>query len=94
MSLTNRRSLPHTLGIAEMSQSDCCVLEVFGEDVGLLIMERGSFVFRAAVPEAYALDHHQFPSVRAAEQAVRQRLSLKRRSRSFSTPAAGEQDKQ
>lgn len=78
MSLTNRRSLPHTRETAEMPRSACYVLEVFGDPVGLLMMERRGFVFRAAVPKASTLDRRQFPSVRAAEQAVRHHLSLKR----------------
>lgn len=86
MSLTNRQSLPHTLGIAEMSQSDRYVLEVFGEAVGVLVMEESSFVFYAAAPEAFELDRHLFPSVHSAEQVVGQRLSLKRRSQIFLDP--------
>ena len=61
MSLTNRQSLPHTLGIAEMSQSDRYVLEVFGEAVGVLVMEESSFVFYAAKPEAFAPERHLLP---------------------------------
>ena len=42
--------------MASPSRSDCCVLEIFGESVGLLITEENGFVFHAASAKAWPLD--------------------------------------
>ncbi len=70
------------------SGPDCCVLEIFGEPVGLLITEEHGLVFHAASAEAWSLDRHVFARRQDAERAIRALLSLKRRKSRGSQPSA------
>ncbi len=62
------------------SDPDCCVLEIFGELVGLLITEEYGLVFHAASTEAWSLDRHVFARRQDAERAIRALLSPDRQS--------------
>ncbi len=57
------------------SRPDCCVLEIFGEPVGLLITEEYGFVFHAASAKAWPLDRRVFARRKDAERAIRALLS-------------------
>ncbi len=67
------------LTMASPSRPDCCVLEIFGEPVGLLITEEHGLVFHAASAEAWSLDRHVFARRQDAERAIRALLSPDRR---------------
>ncbi len=57
--------------ITPPSDPDCCVLEIFGESVGLLITEEYGFVFHAASAQAWPLDNRVFARRQDAERAIR-----------------------
>ncbi len=57
------------------SGPDCCVLEIFGEPVGLLITEEYGLVFHAASAKAWSLDRRVFARRQDAERAIRVLLS-------------------
>jgi len=69
------------------SGPDCCVLEIFGESVGLLITEEYGLVFHAASTEAWSLDRHVFARRQDAERAIRALLSPDRRKSRSSWPS-------
>ncbi len=75
------------LTMASPSRPDCCVLEIFGEPVGLLITEEHGLVFHAASAEAWSLDRHVFARRQDAERAIRAMLSQDRRKSRSSRPS-------
>lgn len=75
MSRTRNPSPVAAPTLASPSRADCCVLEIFGEPVGLLIAEEAGFVFHAASAKAWPLDRRVFARRQDAERAIRALLS-------------------
>ena len=53
-----------------MPQNERYIIEVSGKGVGVVIEERGRYVFHAAMAEVQSLNQHVFPSFRQAERTV------------------------
>ena len=79
MSRTGNPSPVEALNMASPSRPECCVLEIFGGSVGLLITEEYGFVFHAASAKAWSLDRRVFARRQDAERAIRALLSPDRR---------------
>ncbi len=76
------------LTMASPSRPDCCVLEIFGEPVGLLITEEYGFVFHAASAKAWPLDRRVFARRQDAERTIRTLLSPDRGKSRGTRPSA------
>ncbi len=87
MSRTGNLSPVEAPATAPLSRPDCCVLEIFGEPVGLLITEEYGFVFHAASAKAWPLDRRVFARRKDAERAIRALLSPDRRKSRGSRPS-------
>ena len=55
-----------------MASSQAFTIEVRGRSAGIVIAERGGFMFFAADGDFHTLDRRLFKRVRQAEEAVRQ----------------------
>ncbi|WP_119680621.1 hypothetical protein [Indioceanicola profundi] len=51
-----------------------CILEIEGEEAGVLVRDGSAYRFFAAGLEAAKLDGRTFPNLRKAESAVRQTM--------------------
>ena len=76
------------LTMALPSRPDCCVLEIFGEPVGLLITEENGLVFHAASAKAWSVDRRVFARRQDAERAIRALLSPDRGKSRGTRPSA------
>lgn len=74
--------------MASPSRPNCCVLEILGEPVGLLITEEYGLVFHAASAKAWPLDHRVFARRQDAERAIRALLSPDRGKSRGARPSA------
>ncbi len=88
MSRIGNPSPVEALTMASPSRPDCCILEIFGESVGLLITEEYGFVFHAASAKTWSLDRRVFARRQDAERAIRALLSPDRRTAQGSRPSA------
>ena len=88
MSRTGNPSPVEALTMASPPRPDCCVLEIFGELVGLLITEEHGLVFHAASAEAWSLDRRVFARRQDAERAIRALLSPDRGKSRGTRPSA------
>ena len=52
------------------SNPDCCIVEVFGEALGLLVDDGEALTFYASAPEVWSLDGRVFATVTAAQRAA------------------------
>ncbi len=88
MSRTGNPSPVEAPATAPLSRPDCCVLEIFGEPVGLLITEEYGLVFHAASAKAWSLDRSVFARRQDAERAIRALLSPDRGESRDTRPSA------
>ncbi len=88
MSRTGNSSPVEALTMASPSRPDCCILEIFGEPVGLLITEEYGFVFHATSATVWPLDRRVFARRQDAERAIRALLSPDRGKSRGTRPSA------
>ncbi len=62
-----------------MLQNERYIIEVSGKGVGVLVEERGRYVFHAAMAEVQSLNRHVFPSFQQAERTVAKVFQVKQK---------------